>query len=317
MVSCIAGLFGICAGSNGTAKIRTLNVKKSFGVKMKVGEVIRIKLKKTQTEPIKFQSKNKRVATVNSKGYIKAKKTGNAKIVVKNSKTQIIGKIKVVKNNSRGVGAKSFVETEETDVKSEPFGVSVQMNTLVPARTPNIPQTSLNNDIKDNLSTLKPSDTPVTTISPVSDATMEPTSTPDLIVSPEPSPSPEVVGDLWLGFMIDQKEIYTNTTHLTGSMTPCRDCIMIISCGKDVIRTIKLDENKGTLDFDVDFSGYKAGTDVCIELKFVGEQEPPIYIWGTSQKLHYTLMEPGQTPAPSTPEPSLSPESTYEPRKAF
>jgi hypothetical protein len=135
--------------------------------------------------------------------------------------------------------------------------------------------------------------------------------------SPSPSPSPEVVGDLWLGFMIDQKEIYTNTTHLTGSMTPCRDCIMIISCGKDVIRTIKLDENKGTLDFDVDFSGYKAGSDVCIELKFVGEQEPPIYIWETSQKLHYTLMEPGQTPAPSTPEPSLSPESTYEPRKAF
>jgi hypothetical protein len=54
MVSCIAGLFGICAGSNGTAKIRTLNVKKSFGVKMKVGEVIRIKLKKNTDRAYKI-----------------------------------------------------------------------------------------------------------------------------------------------------------------------------------------------------------------------------------------------------------------------
>ncbi len=275
MASLVAGLFGICESSNGTAKIKTLNVKKSFSVKMKVGETIRIKPKKAQTDTIKFRSDNKKVATVNSKGYIKAKKTGNAKIIAKNTKIQIVGKIKVVKNNC--------TQSEGTSSNAISTG---------------IPQASPNNDIGDNLSTLKPSGSPEATASPV----------------PSEIPEQEPSRDIWLSIHLDQKEIYTNTTHLSGGgMLSANNCILIISCKEEVIKTITL-KDYSTFEFDIDFSGYKAGDDVCIALKYVGERSPHLGVWGDNQELHYVLQDPGQTPASGTPEPSQSPESTYEPR---
>ncbi len=285
MASLVAGLFGICAGSNGTAKIRTLNVKKGFSVKMKVGETIRIKPKKAQTDTIKFRSDNKRVAIVNSKGYIKAKKTGNAKITAKNPKIQIVGKIKVVKNNCIQSEITSPVKAEEIKAPTESAAVPVQTETYAPVNSSN---------------TAVPEGTPMVTSSPEQ--------------TESPFPKDKLRGDIFLNFVIDQEKIYTDTTHLTGSMTQCRDCILIISCGEDIIQTIDLEDNVSTLDFDVDFSGYKAGDDVCIALKFIGKQIPHFPVWNTYRELHYVLLAPGQTPAPGTPEPSHSPESTYEPR---
>ena len=66
----------------------TLKKKKSYKIKVKLQPI-------TASDKVTFTSSNKKVATVNAKGVVKAKKAGTAKITVKAGKKKAIVKVKV------------------------------------------------------------------------------------------------------------------------------------------------------------------------------------------------------------------------------
>ena len=95
----ILGTSCICS-----AKVKTLKIgNKKFNTSMQVGDKLKLKLKKLNGKKIQWKSSNKSVASINSKGCIKAKKTGRATITVINGKVKIKGKVKVVKNKEAAI----------------------------------------------------------------------------------------------------------------------------------------------------------------------------------------------------------------------
>ncbi len=83
---------GITTGTARAAKKVKLNKK---SVTIHVGKTVKLKLKNAKKK-VKWSSKNKKVATVNKKGKVTAKKTGTAKIVAKSAGKKYICKVKVV-----------------------------------------------------------------------------------------------------------------------------------------------------------------------------------------------------------------------------
>ena len=75
-----------------TLKKKNLTLKKGKSVTLKpVIEPI------TSQEKVTFASSNEKVATVNAKGVVKAKKAGTVKITIKSGKKKVVCKIKVKK----------------------------------------------------------------------------------------------------------------------------------------------------------------------------------------------------------------------------
>lgn len=85
-------------------KVNAPYAKKAYvakGKSIKLSANVTVRPNKKANKKVKFVSKNKKVATVTSKGVVKAKKTGTAKIVVsskKNNKKKTTVTVKVVKN---------------------------------------------------------------------------------------------------------------------------------------------------------------------------------------------------------------------------
>ena len=79
-------------------KIPTIKMKKNMGI----GNKFQIKLLNQKGAKIKVSSSNKKVASINKKGIVKAKKRGNSKIIINITKgkyrVQYIVKVKVKKN---------------------------------------------------------------------------------------------------------------------------------------------------------------------------------------------------------------------------
>ena len=70
--------------------------KKSVSLKKKQSYTIKTTLNPiTSSDKVKFTSSNKKVATVNAKGVVKAKKAGTAKITVKSGKKKVVVTVKV------------------------------------------------------------------------------------------------------------------------------------------------------------------------------------------------------------------------------
>jgi len=69
--------------------------KKKFNISMKVGDELKIKHTKLDAKKVKWKSANKSVATVSSKGVLKAKKVGKTTINAKSGKVKVTGKVKV------------------------------------------------------------------------------------------------------------------------------------------------------------------------------------------------------------------------------
>ncbi|MDE6568273.1 MAG: Ig-like domain-containing protein, partial [Lachnospiraceae bacterium] len=93
----------ICTGapiSAGAAKKPKLNKK---SVKLKVGKTVKLKLKNNKKK-VKWSSANKKIATVNKKGLVKAKKKGKTRIIAKVKKKKYICKVTVLAKNTGDSG---------------------------------------------------------------------------------------------------------------------------------------------------------------------------------------------------------------------
>lgn len=99
---CVTRYCGKCRGRKGCCKPKKeefqkqLKYKKNVTLKKKKSCKINVELQPvTASDKVKFVSSNKKVATVNAKGVIKAKKAGTAKITVRTGKKRAVVKVKV------------------------------------------------------------------------------------------------------------------------------------------------------------------------------------------------------------------------------
>ena len=89
----------VCTGvpiSVNAAKKPKLN---KTSVKLKVGKTVKLKVKNNKKK-VKWSSANKKIATVNNKGLVKAKKKGKTRIIAKIKKKKLICKVTVQANNT-------------------------------------------------------------------------------------------------------------------------------------------------------------------------------------------------------------------------
>ncbi len=115
--------------SDASAKRVKLNKK---AVTLKVGQSVKLKIKNTKRK-VKWSSNKKKVATVTSKGKVKAKKKGTAKICAKVAGKKLICKVKV-----KAVSTKSSTQTPaatDIPVATEPTPTEIPVDTKKPEQT--------------------------------------------------------------------------------------------------------------------------------------------------------------------------------------
>lgn len=173
--------------SAATPKVKLNKTK----ITLNVGQKTKLKLKNCKKK-ITWSSSKKKVAAVNNKGAVTAKKKGKTKITAKTGKKKYVCQV-TVKEKKKGSSAKA----SQTPISTQASG---------PDNTSNVPSTPSGVDVLPS-----PSGIPDIKESPVPSASATPSGT-DISPSPDVTPS-EVIEDLpkFLGFKTyEGTEIITN-----------------------------------------------------------------------------------------------------------
>lgn len=136
----------VCTGvpiSAGAAKKPKLN---KTSVKLKVGKTVKLKIKNNKKK-VKWSSANKKIATVNQKGLVKAKKKGKTRIIAKIKKKKYICKVTVQAKNtddsedSAEEGNNDGGSGNTEQVTMTPSGGTAKPSTS-PGKTPSVQKTA-------------------------------------------------------------------------------------------------------------------------------------------------------------------------------
>ncbi len=190
-----------CATRVDAAKARSLKVTnvKSKKLSLAVGQKKKLKVKvapKSAAKNVKYKSSKKKVATVNKKGNITAKKAGKANITVSANKVRYVIKLTVTgkSNPTSGPNDPTPPQSPAGNVTVAPPGPTQPVEsprptdapaTQEPPRTQSPPETQEPTGTPDPTSSTEPSGTPDPTSS------TEPSGTPDPTNSTEPSGTPD------------------------------------------------------------------------------------------------------------------------------
>lgn len=125
-----------------------------------------------------------------------------------------------------------------------------------------------------------PALTPVPSVSPTSPAVTEaPVNT--------PASTPKVAADAWLYFSVDQTELTTDTTKITGKIQlECADTVIEVKSGGQLLgKTDIIETGKDEFAVNVDLSKCKTGDEITIQRKYVGEQKTGMKIWDVTKSI--------------------------------
>lgn len=174
-LSMVLAVTGIAAGSTSESAAKTKIALNKTKVTLTVGQSVTLRLKGIGKK-VKWSSGNKKVATVNSKGKVKARKAGKAKITAKAGKKKYSCKVTVKKKTTVIPEATSaptqtspvvhVLATNTPSVTSSPIGTRVPSVTSSPLESTKPSQTKTP-DVTQKPSGTVTTDAPFETESPV------------------------------------------------------------------------------------------------------------------------------------------------------
>ena len=156
-------------------------------VKLRVGKTVKLKLKNNKKK-VKWSSANKKIATVNKSGLVKAKKKGKTRIIAKVKKKKYVCKLTVMAKNTSTSQPDGGGTASGGDPAQNPTGVpSVETpkpeNTMKPTVKPE--------DTEKPGTTPKPGNTDEPGSTPKPEETLEPGTTPKPETTAEPGTTPK------------------------------------------------------------------------------------------------------------------------------
>ena len=211
-------------------------------VVMSVGEKATVKVKSMVM--VKWKSSNRKVATVSSKGIVKAKSTGKAKLTAKYAMQKEVCTVSVVKIKDKVsiplsnqvnnvIKVQGYESTQKPVVCSPP---------CIPTSTPTV--------------------TPTPAVS-------SPLCTPSSVDNPGSDEQPKLCVDIWLLFGIDQN-ITTDTTTISGTMTAFKNTVIKIKVNGSILAEKSLVENGSSFSINTNFSNIKEGDTIEISREYIG-----------------------------------------------
>ena len=168
-------------------------------VKLRVGKTVKLKLKNNKKK-VKWSSANKKIATVNKSGLVKAKKKGKTRIIAKVKKKKYVCKLTVMAKNTSTSQPDGGGTASGGDPAQNPTGVpSVETpepgNTMKPTVKPEDTEkpgaTAKPGNTDEPGPTPKPEETPEPGTTPKPETTPEPGTTPKPETTPEPGTTPK------------------------------------------------------------------------------------------------------------------------------
>lgn len=203
-----------------------------------------------------WKTKNRKIATVSSKGIIKAKKPGKTKIIAQKKNKKKIYNIKVVNIKTRDKNEHEKNIHTVSPITEKPF-----VNTQKPTEAPHVPEPTKTPSVPHEIEESK-------------------TAPPQ--ITEEPQPTSPVAVDVWLLFGVDQKEFTSQTTVVTGSVSFVDyESTIRITVNNKVISEQKLNKGEDTFSITVDFSKYVTGDKIVISREYTGNDRPDssVAIW--------------------------------------